>query len=53
MSQLTDTTDEQDDNEDDDKFSEASDILSQIGEDQLYTVNEVNDFLDATFGKTI
>jgi len=39
--------------EDDDRFSEASDILSQFSEDQLYTVTEVNDFLDATFGKTI
>lgn len=51
LSQLTDA-DEQDDT-DDDRFSETSDVLSQISEDQLYTVNEVNDFLDTTFGKTI
>jgi len=52
LSQLTDA-EEQDDMEDDDRFSEASDIPSQFSEDQLYTVTEVNDFLDATFGKTI
>lgn len=37
---------------DDDSLSEMSDIISQSGDDQLYTVKEINDFLDETFGKT-
>lgn len=36
----------------DDNFSEISDIGSQIMED-TYTLQEINDFLDATFGKTV
>jgi len=37
---------------DDDNFSEMSDIGSQIMED-AYTLEEINNFLDATFGKTV
>lgn len=37
---------------DDDNVSEISDIGSQIMED-TYTLQEINDFLDATFGKTV
>jgi len=37
---------------DDDNFSEISDIGSQIMED-TYTLEEINNFLDATFGNTV
>ncbi len=37
--------------DDDDNMSEMSDIPSQCGDEQLYTVKEINDFLDETFGK--
>ncbi len=39
--------------DDDDNMSEMSDIPSQCGDEQLYTVKEINDFLDETFGKKI
>ncbi len=40
------------DAKDDDTLSEMSDMGSQIvGE--LYTLQEINDFLDTTFGKTV
>ncbi len=40
-----------DDDDDDDDMSEMSDIPSQCGDEQLYTVKEINDFLDETFGR--
>ncbi len=40
------------DDDDDGSLSEMSDIISQSGDDPLYTVKEINDFLDETFGKT-
>lgn len=47
-----DKDDEMEEMGDDDSLSEMSDIISQCGDDQLYTVKEINDFLDETFGKT-
>lgn len=37
--------------DEDDNMSEMSDIPSQCGDEQLYTVKEINDFLDETFGR--
>ncbi len=47
-----DEKEEMDDDDDDSSLSEMSDIISQSGDDPLYTVKEINDFLDETFGKT-
>lgn len=50
--EVDDRDDEMEELGDDDSLSEMSDITSQSGDDQLYTVKEINDFLDETFGKT-
>lgn len=37
--------------DDDDNMSEMSDIPSRCGNEQFYTVKEINDFLNETFGR--
>lgn len=53
LSQLSESTDVTEEMADDDCLSEMSDIPSNYDEDQLYTVKEINDFLDATFGRKV
>jgi len=52
VGEVGDRDDEMEEMGDEDSLSEISDFTSQSGDDQLYTVNEINDFLDETFGKT-
>lgn len=53
MSQLSESTDVNEEMADDDCISEMSDIPSNYDENELYTVKEINDFLDETFGRKV
>lgn len=53
LSQLSEITDVTEEMTDDDCLSEMSDFPSNYDEEQLYTVKEINDFLDETFGRKV
>lgn len=53
LSQLSESTDVNEEMADDDCISEMSDIPSNYDENELYTVKEINDFLDETFGRKV
>lgn len=53
LSQLSKITDVTEEMTDDDCLSEMSDFPSNYDEEQLYTVKEINDFLDETFGRKV